>query len=288
MMGRRWCLGLVVALAVALVAVGGAATEDTILIASWNLQKLGAASVVASRAEIIALFDLVAVQEILDLAGLDRLMEIVECITNVDWDYVASPKVGEGNAAEHYAFLYRTDRVMCVAGAGGTYLEPDPGDFSREPFFASFRAGAFDFTMITVHITWGDAASERTAECERLEAVWQHVQGADPLENDLILVGDFNRDRPTHRAFDPLRDLGLVPVLDTRGTRTTFGRTSLGGSFYDNLWIDPSYTGDELTAEFGTGTPADNAVGRGCPESLEGVSDHCPVWAAFDTTTDDD
>jgi hypothetical protein len=272
---------------VTLVGVHGTAADE-ILIASWNLKRLGAATPVAARAEIIALFDLVAVQEVLDPTALDELLCVVECLTGVEWDAVISEKVGEGSAAEHYAFLFRTDRIQYAVGSGGAYAEAHPGEFSREPFFADFKAGAFDFTLVTVHITWGDSARARTAECQRLAAVWDHIQALDPLENDLILVGDFNRDKPTHSAFDPLWDMGLTPVLDARGTRTTFGRTVFGGSFYDNLWIDPEYTAAELTAVFGSGTPLENTLGRGCPQAVESASDHCPVWAAFRTDTDDD
>ena len=286
-MGKARWTGLLL-IAVLVVAATAHADGDALLIASWNLMKLGEESPVAARAEVIKLFDLVAVQEVLALSGLDRLTEQLRCLTGVDWSYVASPRVGDGNASEYYAFIYRTDRVLHVAGAGGAYPEAAPTEFSREPFFASFRAGAFDFTLITVHITWGASASERTEECQRLAEVWSYVQALDPVENDVILVGDFNRDRPTHSAFDPLWELGLVPVLESGGTRTTFGRTAWGGSFYDNLWIDRSHTGTEITDVYGAGTPLENTLGRGCPDTLRDASDHCPVWAAFVTTHDDD
>ena len=64
-------------------------------------------------------------------------------------------RIGEGNAAEYYAFIYRTDRVSYVDCPSGVYPEPTPDDSSRESFFATFRVGVFDFTLITVHITWG-------------------------------------------------------------------------------------------------------------------------------------
>ena len=262
--------------------------QDTITIASWNVWNLGADSDVADRAAVIAQFDIVALQEIEAIGGLDRLCTQVESDTGLVWAYVVSTRVGEGNAAEYYAFLYRTDRVSYVECSSEVYPEPTPDDFSREPFFATFRAGNFDFTLITVHITWGLLASLRTAECHRLADVWQYVQDLDPNENDLILMGDFNRDKPTHSAFGALEDLGLKALVTTSGTRTTFGRTLSGGSWYDHMWIDPAYTSAEWTGQAGVSTPGNDSSGEGCEQALKGISDHCPVWAIFSTTTDDD
>jgi len=283
-MSRCGVLSLLLLAALATVAVG----QGTITIASWNVHNLGVSSEVEDRAHVIAQFDLIALQEIEAIHGLDRLVAQVELTSGRDWDYVVSTRVGEGGAAEYYAFMYRVDRVAYVECSAAVYPEPLPDDFSREPFFATFRAGTFDFTLITVHITWGLRASLRTAECRRLAEVWQYVQDLDPDENDLILVGDFNRDKPTHSAFNELEALGLVPLLTAGGTRTTFGRTPSGGSWYDHIWLDLAFTSTEWSRRSGVGTPADDSSGMGCSEALRGISDHCPVWAIFRTTVDDD
>lgn len=279
---------LTVCVVLLLIAVGAAASGQSVTIASWNLENLGDTTDVHERAEVIRQFDIVALQEIEKVEGLDNLLARVEVITGHDWEYVISPSVGNGRAAEFYAFMYRTDSVTYIEESSGVYQEPMPDDFSREPFFATFRSGNFDFTLITVHITWGLLASLRTAECRRLQSVWNYVQDTDLEENDLILLGDFNRDKPTHSAFDLLLQMGITPTLTEEGTRTTFGRTASGGSWYDHIWIDPQHTGAELTYEVGAGTPAMNSCGGGCSYLLDGVSDHCPVWALFDTTNDDD
>ena len=271
-----------------LIAVGTIAADQSVIIASWNVENLGANTGVQEQAEIIRQFDIVALQEIEKIEGLDNLLARVETITGFDWEYVVSPSVGNGRAAEFYAFIFRTDRVAYVKDSKGTYPEPMQDDFSREPFFATFRAGKFDFTLITVHVTWGRLPSLRTAECQRLQSVWCYVQNLNPKESDLILLGDFNRDRPTHSAFDQLWQMGIRPVLTEAGTRTTFGRTATGGSWYDHIWINPEHTGTELTDEIGVGTPGENSYGGGCASSFEGVSDHCTIWAIFDTTNDDD
>jgi len=262
--------------------------EDTIVIGTWNLWNLGAGSEVSERAQVVAQFDIVALQEVEAIGGLSNLLDQVEVDTGVDWEYVVSTRVGEGRAAEYYAFMYRTDRVSYIECSARVYPELTPGDFSREPFFATFRAGEFDFTLITVHITWGLSASARTAECRRLVAVWEYIQDLNPSEDDLILLGDFNRKKPTHLAFDDLEQLGISAILTETGTRTTFGLIPSGGSWYDHIWIDLTFTSAEWTGQSGAGTPTDDTSGAGCSQQLEGVSDHCPVWAIFHTTGDDD
>jgi len=271
-----------------LTALAAPVHGEAVTIASWNIENLGEKSDIEQRAQVIEHFDIVALQEVEALKGLKNLVSQVETNTGVDWEYVASPLVGSGGAAEYYSFVYRTDRVTYIEDTSGVYPEPSPDDFSREPFYASFRAGSFDFTLITVHITWGLFARLRTEECRRLQSVWSYVQHLDPAEDDLILLGDFNRDKPTHSAFNPLEELGITPVLTAAGTRTTYGRTASGGNWYDHIWIDPDFTATELTADIGTGTPAQNAAGGGCPSPLRSASDHCPIWAVFDTTEDDD
>jgi len=283
------CILLLVTISLGcLPAIASHSADDTITIASWNLYNLGATTNVEKRAEVIRHFDIVALQEVEKIEGLDNLLARVEAISGNNWEYICSPRVGQGNAAEYYAFMYRTDRVAYVEECSGVYPEPMPDDFSREPFFATFQAGEFDFTLITVHITWGELASLRTAECHCLAFVWDYVQNLSCAENDLILLGDFNRDRPTHSAFEPLREMGVIALLTEAGTRTTFGKTTDGGYWYDNIWIDPRYTQEESTGRVGVSTPSSNSYRAACAQLLKGVSDHCPVWAEFRVDTDDD
>jgi len=263
--------------------------QDTVTIASWNIRNLGQSSDVEGRAMVIAQFDLVALQEVKSLVGLDGLLSVLNRnLAEPLWEQTRSQLVGDRPAsAYYYSFVYRNDRIRIAIWPKGSYPEATPEIFSREPFFATFQAGVFDFTLIDVHIN-SQSDSKQTAECRRLADVWQYVQDLDPQENDLILLGDFNRDKPTHPAFNDLKDLGLQALVTTTGTRTTFGRTLTGGSWYDHMWIDPTYTAAEWTGQAGAGTPTNDSSGSGCPEALRGMSNHCPVWAVFRTTTDDD
>jgi len=270
---------------------------DLLLIATWNVRNLGHTSPeadVLARAAVVQEFDIVALQEVNSERALLRLVEALNNLGDGEpgsscWEHRISHASGDsGNATYHYAFVYRTDSVAYIEGSEDHYGGHTGSSFCHNPFWASFRANGFDFTLIAVHIKPNGSATEKNTECAQLAAVWQHVQDQDPLVNDLLLLGDFNVDQPTHPAFGSLRQLGLTPVVDSSQTRTTYGDTEDGGSFYDNLWIDQSHTADDLTEQFGTGTPLENTMGRGCSEVLRGVSDHCPVWAAFSTLQDED
>jgi len=264
-----------------------------IRIASWNVLNLGDKTSVQERADVISQFDIVALQEVESLIGLEALRATVSHLTEVPWKAVVSEKVGQGQAAEHYAFLYRTDRVQEAVGIEGCYPEVSSTDFSREPFFATFVAGNFDFTLITVHITWGCCSAERTAEVMRLADVWNYVQERDPFENDILLMGDFNRDKPTHSAFDALRSLGATYLITGSDVFTTYSTKpdQVGASWYDNILMDPTYTSYEYTGVSGvdyTYTRYYQDAEFPHLEVRKKISDHCPVWAEFRTDLDDD
>jgi endonuclease/exonuclease/phosphatase family metal-dependent hydrolase len=234
-----------------------------------------------------------ALQEVESLRGLEQLRVRVEALLGVPCAVVQSDKVGEGGAAEYYAFLYRTDRVNEADGPKGVYPEPFPSAFSREPFFATFQAGNFDFTLVTVHVTWGSSSAERTAEVIRLADVWEYVQQLDKDENDILLMGDFNRDKPTHYAFDPLLESGLLYLIDDTGTFTTYSTslTKVGASWYDNIWMDPQYTEHEYTGSSNVDYIHERFFQNMVHPHIEvrkRISDHCPVWAEFSTVAEDD
>jgi endonuclease/exonuclease/phosphatase family metal-dependent hydrolase len=242
---------------------------------------------------VISRFDIVALQEVESLVGLEALRVAVSRLTEVPWKAIVSEKVGQGQAAEYYAFLYRTDRVQEAVGIEGCYPEISSTDFSREPFFATFIAGNFDFTLITVHITWGSYAAERTAEVMRLATVWDYVQQRDPFEDDILLMGDFNRDKPTNSAFNALRTLGVTPLITGSDVFTTYSTKpdQVGASWYDNIWMDPTYTSCEYTGTSGVDYTYKHYYQDSATPHLEvrkKISDHCPVWAGFRTDLDDD
>ena len=74
---------------------------------------------------------------------------------------------------EIYSFLYRIDKVEYLEES---YVVSDEKDlFIREPFFAKFKAGNFDFYVISIHTIWGDSITERRAEALLLDEIYLSV-----------------------------------------------------------------------------------------------------------------
>jgi endonuclease/exonuclease/phosphatase family metal-dependent hydrolase len=266
----------------------------TIRVASWNLLNLSEPRELERRARVLAHFDLVALQEIKKPSTLNKLRRVAQRLTGATWHRQVSPKVGRGQKAEHLAFLYRTDRIQAVRGQGtqGVWKNTRKVRFDRPPFFATFRAGDFDFTVVNYHARWG-SSREITREVEKLPAVVEWVQERNGDEQDVIVVGDFNRHKPTHPAFVPLRRMDYTGVVDPPEGFSTYSSTpdGVGANLYDNIFVSDTFTEDEYTGTSGvlylhrlffTDRDSPHMVAR------IRVSDHCPVWADFATAVDDD
>jgi endonuclease/exonuclease/phosphatase family metal-dependent hydrolase len=247
-------------------------TAEELVLASWNIRILSDASRDDSElqkiAAIINRYDFVAIQEVRDTIVLSRLKALLP-----GWDYIVSDAVGN-TVTERYAYFYRTDLVSPL---GTPYIYNDPNnEFIREPYVAHFRSGEFDFTVITIHIIYGDTVADRRAEVSLLDEVIANVDTANGAEQDVMLMGDFNLP-PDDSAWGITNYANLVPAT----TMTTITDTSS----YDNFWIDILDTTEcddsILVYRFDDGFIDDDTA------SLE-VSDHRPISTVFDITADDD
>ena len=197
-----------------------------------------------------------------------------------DYDYLMSGPVG-AKVKERYAFLF-DPRIVRVIENGKVF--PDPNDvFLREPYFARFKAGEFDFTAIAVHVIWGDSVKQRQREVQKLADVYQAVQAADKTEQDVILLGDFNRNPDDQLAYGRLLSIPSMRYLFQLPEKSHIKDTSL----YDNIFFQTrhvtEYTGDSGIERF------DEAHFRNDDAAASlAVSDHRPVWGTFRIDTDDD
>ena len=137
---------------------------DTVSIATFNIRIFSNNSRDESElyqiCNLLKEFDFIAIQEVRDTVILDRTVKMLKNQFNLNYKYLASPKIGRG-VKEIYAFLYRIDKVEYLEES---YVVSDEKDlFIREPFFAKFKAGNFDFYVISIHIIWGDSITERRA-----------------------------------------------------------------------------------------------------------------------------
>jgi len=164
----------------------------TITVASWNLKNFGQTKLndparIDVIVDILKGYDITAIQEVQDISQALALTLIGKMNAGGDnYNYLISARVGN-TTQEQYLFVYDDNVIDPIAGTEGYGLEIN-NEFSREPFYAMFRAGDFDFYLMTIHTDPDEVAVEVPA----LDTAYVHLQMGTPSENDIILLGDFN------------------------------------------------------------------------------------------------
>ena len=257
--------------------------RPTIRIANWNIRIFSDNSrddtEIRMIAEILIDYDFIAIIEIRDERVLMRTESVLQGMGR-DYDYLISQPVG-ATQKERYAFLY-DPQIVNVVEDGEVF--PDPNDvFLREPYYATFRAGQFDFTVIAVHVVYGNLVGPRQAEVQALAQVFQSVQAADVSEQDVILLGDFNREPNDQVAYAPLLAIPFMDYLFDLPLKSHIRDSSL----YDNIFFQTNHV-IEYTSENGIERFDETDFGNDDAAANLAVSDHRPVWATFYTDVDDD
>ena len=252
-------------------------------LAAWNIRIFSDASrddaELRHIAQTLIDYDFIAIVEVRDEAVLRRTEQLLE-EGGRDYDYLMSPPVG-AKVKERYAFLF--DRGMVRVIEDGEVF-PDPNDaFLREPYFASFRVGEFDFTVVAVHIIWGNSVVQRRREVQELASVYQAVQAGNGAEQDVILLGDFNRNPDDGEAYRPLLDIPMMTQLFQLPQKSHIKDTSL----YDNIFFQTDHL-TEYTGDSGIDRFDETDFGNDDVAASLAVSDHRPVWGTFHTANDDD
>ena len=255
---------------------------DSIKIASFNIRVFSSNSrddeELGYIVDVLEKYDVIAVQELRDEEALERTVAMLGN-RGKEYEYEISEKVGR-RVKELYGFLYRKGIVRKVTE--GRLYEEENDEFIREPFYATFKAGNFDFTLITIHVLYGSSKAERRPEVKKLATVYQKIQDEDPAEQDIILLGDFNFP-PTDEGFDNLKSISTMTSLIAPPSKTTITDTSL----YDNFWFQQEYV-REYAGESGVDRFDEAMFSNDDHKAKLAVSDHRPVWAKFDTGRPDD
>src|SRR5689334_18020595 len=141
--------------------------DENLLLATWNIREFGRRKRKRASlhyiAEIIGQFDLVSIVELRQ--DTRQLSEVLGYLGPY-WDAVYSDyNIDRAGNHERIAFVF--DRRAAVftglasnihanrnGSAHGEASAPAP-DWWRPPYIASFRAGAFDFSLLAAHIRWG-------------------------------------------------------------------------------------------------------------------------------------
>lgn len=271
----------------------------TIRIASFNIQTFGDSKaskpyVMNAIAQIVRLFDVVAIQEIRTQD--EYFVEnVLRYYVNADGRsrYAASksPPLGRTTTKERYAFLYNTATIE--ANPSVDFVLSDPEDrLHRPPHVAWFRTRlappqqAFTFVLMNVH-TDPDTAKQ---ELDSLYGAYDAVKRMDIggyTEDDVILLGDLNTDVPARSIYRPQSsgrplvpaDLGMLANVVGIYPLVREGATNTRGSrLHDNILIS-RVTTTEFT---GTGGVYDfRQQYRLTEEQALELSDHLPVWGEF-------
>ena len=252
-------------------------------LAAWNIRIFSDGSRNGKElhhiAKVLIDYDFIAIVELRDEVVLRRTEAVLEGMGR-DYNYVISLPVG-AKMKERYAFLF-DPRIVRVIENGKVF--PDPNDvFLREPYFATFKAGEFDFTAIAVHVIWGDSVNQRRREVQELANVYQAVQAADDTEQDVILLGDFNRNPDDQLAYSRLLSIPSMRYLFQLPQKSHIKDTSL----YDNIFFQTHHV-TEYTGESGIERFDEAHFGNDDAAASLAVSDHRPVWGIFRIDADDD
>jgi endonuclease/exonuclease/phosphatase family metal-dependent hydrolase len=253
--------------------------DEHLLLATWNVRDLGKEGAKHGRrttedlfyiAEIIANFDLVAVQEVNDLKDWEIIMKIL----GKDWDYIATDvsEWADGGNGERMTFVYDTRKVWFRNVAGEVVLsrsklitedvEADDSSntqgrqFARTPFLVAFQAGWFKFNLCTVHIYFGaESGLKLQRRIREIDGIARELSDRANLalkEKDaMILLGDFNIVHPDHKTMKALTKYGFkIPQPLKRPTNLNHDK------YYDQIAIK---TNDSSLIEF---TEAENEDGK--------------------------
>lgn len=250
----------------------------TLRIASYNIQVFGTKKaskpyVMKVLAQIIAQFDIVAIQEIRckDQYLLNHFLQYVNQGGVRKYKYIIGPRLGRSSSKEQYAFIYNTQTVEL--NQRSVYTVRDPDDLlHREPLVAMFRARVsppeqgFTFVLVNMHTD----PHETDTELDTLADVYRVVKQQSNGEDDIIMLGDLNVDDLHLGRLGKIP--GIFPVISGMATNTKQNK------LYDHIILHR-----QSTTEY-TGRRGVVDVQRQFNLTLEQaqmVSDHLPVWAEF-------
>jgi endonuclease/exonuclease/phosphatase family metal-dependent hydrolase len=275
--------------------------DETLNIATWNIREFGKSprteAAVHYIAEILGQFDLIGVVELRDdLADLGRVLKIL----GPTWRAVYSDMIPDaGGNRERLGFIY-DKRAVAFNGLAAEASAPrskkgieylPERSFWRSPYMAAFRAGSFDFIVLTTHIRWGDSDEARRQEIAML-ADWIEAKRREKTneDKDLIVMGDFNIPSRTDAMFAAITQHGLqVPkaLLGAHGTNLEKDKR------YDQILHYPIYpesftnAGGELDFFMDESRIKQLFPGGMTKEKFTyQLSDHLPLWMQINTDTE--
>lgn len=220
--------------------------QETLILATWNIRDFDAPDygdrapeAFYYMAEIIARFDIVAIQELNeDLTALNKLISIL----GSHWKYIITDVTrGSRGNDERLAYLYDSRKVTFGGLTGELVLPPfeekvdgkvvrhPVTQLARTPFFSGFRCGWSRFILATVHILYGDKKADAPERIKEIEHIANFLKEWNEDETawarNIIVLGDFNIFDTTDVTFEKLVEAGFIIPEEIQKTPSNALRT---------------------------------------------------------------
>ena len=261
----------------------------------------------SDEARLLFIADRIAEQAINGICVVDELQDIDgsafsklhDAVNNhsESWiNFKTGDRVGE-EKQEQYGFFWNPELTNPV----GSIFTFSNDTIERDPAVATFNCtgpgDTFDFTLVAFHLKPDSNKTELKKELKVLDDIIRTIQEEDPLENDIILIGDFNAPPEDRNG----QSISIKENLNTIGDEVTFAihepTNFKGDKIYDNIFFLTTET-DEFIQDSGkiiqlknmedyyNGTiPDERDFEEWFPKN---VMDHCPVYAEFYSNKDTD
>lgn len=289
---------------------------QNLLIATWNIRAFGSLTRkwtaggsdspkrdlrgLRAICEIVARFDIVAIQEVVgDLRALRDMMHFL----GDSWSFLMTDvTLGEAGNNERMAFVFDANRVRPSGLACELVVPPEwlneigenalRSQFARTPYAVSFRAGTTTFILVTLHVDYGNGSAARVPELKaiaRWMADW--ARRSDRWHHNLLTLGDFNIDRQNDALWQAFTSTGLT-VPDDLNTvpRSIFADPAHPTleKFYDQIaWFETGSGSRRLSMDYIRGGGFDflphvyNGTNLNRDSISRRISDHYPLWVEF-------
>jgi endonuclease/exonuclease/phosphatase family metal-dependent hydrolase len=286
-----------------------AGTTKNLRIATWNIANLGAQERedvhLKIIAEILSWFDIAAVEEVKENS--EHFQKIVALMGN-EYSFVFSD---EGGNNERIAFVYNNKKLTLLQEVAELAVPPSEYSsikiagvaqtfegFDRNPYMASFRTtNKFEFTLLGVHLYYGDDTEEKSINRRCLEAYcvgrWADLRGKSKFSfnniKNVFALGDFNL--PLAEANDKIYKALVARGLELPEHSTKVYSNISNDKMYDQIAFLP----DSKTRILSHGVFSfDNALFADIfttktKAEFKGyikyyISDHRPMWMELDIT----
>ena len=249
---------------------------QNISIVSWNLKDFGktkSATEIEFIANTIKDYDIVLIQEVVakDPGGAQAVGRLGDALNRKGskWEYrISDPTSGDSPyKKERYAFLWKPSKVNLI---GKPWLEQKyTTEIGREPFYATFKAGGKEFTLVNFH------AITKSDQPETEVKYFKFLPGDYPGLN-LIFCGDFNLPQ-SHTVFNPLKKMGYQPALT--GQKTSLRKECKNNDCLSSEFDNVFYPSAKLK-QLGAGVVHFYKSFPNFKEATD-ITDHVPVYFNF-------